>query len=82
MEAVGRWRYLYLYLDLLGVGAAVQGSHTMNVSGEMTPARSPSHNADIKSRDDVLKMGIGAYNEECRSIVMRCVGGVGAGAGG
>ena len=27
--------------------------------------------ADIKSRDDVLSMGIGAYNEECRSIVMR-----------
>jgi isoleucyl-tRNA synthetase len=27
--------------------------------------------ADIKSRDDVLAMGIGAYNEECRSIVMR-----------
>jgi len=26
---------------------------------------------DIKSRDDVLKMGIGTYNEECRSIVMR-----------
>ena len=25
----------------------------------------------IKSREDVLKMGIGAYNEECRSIVMR-----------
>ncbi len=26
---------------------------------------------DIKSRDDVMKMGIAAYNEECRSIVMR-----------
>ncbi|PNW71377.1 hypothetical protein CHLRE_16g651750v5 [Chlamydomonas reinhardtii] len=26
---------------------------------------------NIKSRDDVMKMGIGAYNEECRSIVMR-----------
>ncbi|KAG2485316.1 hypothetical protein HYH03_015989 [Edaphochlamys debaryana] len=26
---------------------------------------------NIKSRDDVLKMGIGTYNEECRSIVMR-----------
>lgn len=25
----------------------------------------------IKTRDDVLKMGIAAYNEECRSIVMR-----------
>jgi isoleucyl-tRNA synthetase len=25
----------------------------------------------IKSRDDVLKMGIAAYNEECRAIVMR-----------
>lgn len=25
----------------------------------------------IKSRDDVLKMGIDVYNEECRSIVMR-----------
>ena len=29
--------------------------------------------ADIKSRDDVMKMGIAAYNEECRSIVMRSV---------
>ena len=27
--------------------------------------------ADIKSRDDVLRMGIDKYNEECRSIVMR-----------
>ncbi|GMH37086.1 hypothetical protein BSKO_04959 [Bryopsis sp. KO-2023] len=26
---------------------------------------------DIKSREDVLKMGIGTYNEECRKIVMR-----------
>lgn len=26
---------------------------------------------DIKSRNDVLKMGIAKYNEECRSIVMR-----------
>ena len=34
--------------------------------------RSQPHSADIKSRDDVMKMGIGAYNEECRSIVMRC----------
>jgi hypothetical protein len=25
----------------------------------------------IKSKDDVLKLGIGNYNEECRSIVMR-----------
>jgi isoleucyl-tRNA synthetase len=25
----------------------------------------------IKSRDDVLAMGIDKYNEECRSIVMR-----------
>ncbi|KAF7148872.1 hypothetical protein RHSIM_Rhsim03G0242000 [Rhododendron simsii] len=28
----------------------------------------------IKTRDDVLKMGIGNYNEECRSIVTRYVG--------
>jgi isoleucyl-tRNA synthetase len=27
--------------------------------------------ADIKSRDDVMAMGIDKYNEECRSIVMR-----------
>ena len=27
--------------------------------------------ADIKGREDVLKMGIGKYNDECRSIVMR-----------
>jgi valyl-tRNA synthetase len=26
---------------------------------------------NIKSRQDVFDMGIGAYNEECRSIVMR-----------
>ena len=25
----------------------------------------------IKSKDDVMKMGIAAYNEECRSIVTR-----------
>ncbi len=28
--------------------------------------------AGVKTRDDVLNMGIGAYNEECRSIVSRC----------
>jgi hypothetical protein len=28
--------------------------------------------AEIKTRDDVLAMGIDKYNEECRSIVMRC----------
>lgn len=28
----------------------------------------------IKSKDDVLKMGIGEYNEECRKIVTRYVG--------
>ena len=28
--------------------------------------------AGIKTRDDVLAMGIDKYNEECRSIVMRC----------
>ena len=27
--------------------------------------------ADITSRDDVLRMGIDKYNDECRSIVMR-----------
>ena len=27
--------------------------------------------AGINSREDVLKMGIGKYNEECRSIVMK-----------
>ncbi|KAL7176880.1 hypothetical protein ACSBR2_030254 [Camellia fascicularis] len=27
----------------------------------------------IKTRDDVLKMGIGNYNEECRSVVTRYV---------
>jgi hypothetical protein len=27
--------------------------------------------AEIKTRDDVLAMGIDKYNEECRSIVMR-----------
>ena len=25
----------------------------------------------IKGREDVLQMGIGSYNDECRSIVMR-----------
>ena len=30
-----------------------------------------AHIVGIKSRDDVLKFGIGNYNEECRSIVMR-----------
>jgi isoleucyl-tRNA synthetase len=29
------------------------------------------HAAEIKTRDDVLAMGIDKYNEECRSIVMR-----------
>lgn len=28
----------------------------------------------IKSRDDVLKMGVAAYNQECRAIVMRYSG--------
>ena len=31
----------------------------------------PPPPADIKSRQDVLDMGIDVYNEECRSIVMR-----------
>jgi hypothetical protein len=31
--------------------------------------------ADIKTREDVLKMGIDVYNEECRSIVMRWAAG-------
>lgn len=26
---------------------------------------------DIKSKDDVMKMGIAKYNAECRAIVMR-----------
>jgi hypothetical protein len=30
------------------------------------------HCADIKTPDDVLALGIDKYNEECRSIVMRC----------
>jgi isoleucyl-tRNA synthetase len=39
-------------------------------------ARSPARSrlcccADIKSRDDVMAMGIDKYNEECRAIVMR-----------
>ena len=33
------------------------------------------HFAGIKTRGDVLKMGIGKYNEECRSIVMRWAAG-------
>lgn len=32
--------------------------------------------AGIKTRDDVLNMGIDKYNEECRSIVMRYACGV------
>ena len=35
-----------------------------------TPPSSPP-SPDIKSRQEVLDMGIGRYNEECRSIVMR-----------
>lgn len=31
----------------------------------------PPRRAGIKSKDDVLAMGIDKYNEECRSIVMR-----------
>lgn len=31
----------------------------------------PTVPAEIKTRDDVLQMGIDKYNEECRSIVMR-----------
>jgi hypothetical protein len=31
----------------------------------------PAAASGIKSRDDVLAMGIDKYNEECRSIVMR-----------
>jgi isoleucyl-tRNA synthetase len=27
----------------------------------------------IKSKDDVLRMGVAAYNQECRSIVSRYV---------
>jgi isoleucyl-tRNA synthetase len=34
---------------------------TLNTTGD----------AGVKSKDDVMKMGIATYNEECRSIVMR-----------
>lgn len=30
----------------------------------------------IQTKDDVLKMGIDKYNEECRSIVMRYITGI------
>lgn len=35
------------------------------------PNRTCAAPAEIKTRDDVLQMGIDKYNEECRSIVMR-----------
>ncbi len=31
----------------------------------------PYPHADIQTKEDVFKMGIDKYNEECRSIVMR-----------
>lgn len=41
----------------------------------MTRVRKVEHEIDkklgITSKDDVMKMGIRAYNAECRSIVMR-----------
>lgn len=50
-----------------GFTAAVNQQHTDVV---MARACVPLC-ADIKTRDDVLAMGIDKYNEECRSIVMR-----------
>jgi hypothetical protein len=45
------------------------------------PHRTPDPPPGVKTRDDVLAMGIDVYNEECRSIVMRWGWGGGGGVG-
>jgi hypothetical protein len=61
----------------VGGGAAGGGAATIlmfDAEDEPTNTARPAPNnspPDVKSRDDVLAMGIDVYNEECRSIVMR-----------
>lgn len=68
-----------LLVVLAGTATACQWS--MRLTRNSVRSAPPHHHVvvhrlcrchtDIKSRDDVLKMGIANYNEECRSIVMR-----------
>jgi hypothetical protein len=53
------------------VGRGPQHCHRRRPAPPDTPPTETPPPPDIKTRDDVLKMGIDVYNEECRSIVMR-----------
>ena len=59
--------------DCHGLPVEYEIDRTFSTSAFPASALFPWHSLclDIKSRDDVLKMGIPVYNEECRSIVMR-----------
>ena len=61
--------------DIVTRYASMTGHHVERRFGWDTHGLPVEYEIDkklnIKNRDDVLKMGIGTYNEECRSIVMR-----------
>lgn len=61
------WPRFRLYTWTLGLKVSLVCMDPIKVFLKVSVG-SPS---GIKSRDDVLKMGIGNYNEECRKIVMR-----------
>ncbi|KAI8462538.1 MAG: hypothetical protein J3K34DRAFT_182080 [Monoraphidium minutum] len=61
--------------DIVTRYASCTGHHVIRRFGWDCHGLPVEHEIDkkleIKSRDDVMKMGIDVYNEECRSIVMR-----------
>ncbi|THH16247.1 hypothetical protein EW146_g4367 [Bondarzewia mesenterica] len=61
--------------DIVTRHAHVSGHHVVRRFGWDTHGLPVEHEIDkklnITSREDVMKMGIGAYNAECRAIVMR-----------
>jgi hypothetical protein len=61
--------------DIVTRYASATGHHVSRRFGWDCHGLPVEHEIDkalgIKSREDVAAMGIGAYNEECRSIVMR-----------
>jgi isoleucyl-tRNA synthetase len=77
------WRYhapTHQQQDIVTRYASCTGRHVIRRFGWDCHGLPVEHEIDkklgVKTRDDVLKMGIDAYNEECRAIVMRCVWGL------
>ena len=64
--------------DIVTRHAHASGHHVIRRFGWDTHGLPVEHEIDkklgITGREDVMKMGIAAYNAECRSIVMRYAG--------